>query len=139
MSAIKTGIVFDILKNVSILSDMTTLDSAMSGTQKPSVIPVIQETLKTLSGRMGKIAQAIALITTVVRDPYQLSNHLMRYATQTLSDTYQLEYAPEMVTTADVTRLSIGLRHIIDSSELCHTAGLMSDMNYQILLNHTIS
>ncbi len=135
MSAIKTGIVFDILKNVSILSDMTTLDSAMSGTQKPSVIPVIQETLKTLSGRMGKIAQAIALITTVVRDPYQLSNHLMRYATQTLSDTYQLEYAPEMVTTADVTRLSIGLRHIIDSSELCHTAGLMSDMNYQILLN----
>jgi hypothetical protein len=31
----RTGIVFDILKNVSILSDMTTLDSAMSGTQNP--------------------------------------------------------------------------------------------------------
>ncbi len=114
---------------------MTTLDSAMSGTPTPSVIPVIQETLKTLSGRMGKIAQAVALITTVVRDPYQLSAHLMRYATQTLSDTYQLEYAPEMVTTNDVARLSTGLRHIIDSCELCHTAGLMSDMNYHIILN----
>jgi DNA-binding transcriptional ArsR family regulator len=107
----------------------------MSEIQEPAVIPVIQETLKTLSQRMGKIAQAVALITTIVRDPYQLSNHLMRYATQTLDDTYQLEYAPEMVTVTDVTRISTGLRHVIDSCELCHTAGLMSDMNYNILLN----
>ena len=134
MSPTIVGLVFDFFQNVSILSDMTTLDSAMSENLEPAVIPVIQETLKTLSQRMGKIAQAVALITTVVRDPYQLSNHLMRYATQTLDDTYQLEYAPEMVTVTDVTRISTGLRHIIDSSELCHTAGLMSDMNYHILL-----
>ena len=114
---------------------MTPLDLSLPVASEPVVIPVIQETLKTLSERMGKIAQAVTLISTVVRDPYQLSAHLMRHTTQTLADTYTLEYAPEMVTVHDVNRVSIGIRHIIDSCELCHTAGLMSDMNYQILVN----
>lgn len=114
---------------------MTPLDLSLPVTSEPVVIPVIQETLKTLSERMGKIAQAVTLISTVVRDPYQLSSHLMRHTTQTLADTHTLEYAPEMVTVHDVNRVSIGIRHIIDSCELCHTAGLMSDMNYQILVN----
>ena len=125
--------VLDFFQIISILCDMTILDSAMASNPQPAVIPVVQETLKTLSQRMGKIAQAVALITTVVRDPYQLMNQLLRYTTQTVSDSYQLEYAPETVTVQDVHRISIGLRHIIDACELCHTAGLLSDMNFQII------
>lgn len=112
-----------------------TIYETTASSDRPQAIPVVGETLRILATRMGKIAQAVVLITTTVPDSYQVSMDLIDHTTRTMVDVYDLEYAPELATTADVFRVSTGLRHIIDLCELCHVAGIVSDMNYQILVN----
>lgn len=113
---------------------MNISDLATAGASRPTAIPVVGETLRLLSERMGKITQALLLVSGVVRDPYQLFNQVITHATQTLGDVYQIEYTPEHATTAEVSQITIGLRHTIESLNLCHTAGLVSDMNHQIIV-----
>lgn len=114
---------------------MNPLNNSEAFSTEPAVIPVVSESLRFVSERMGKITQAVVLISTVVHDPYHLMNDLVGYTTQTLSDMYSLESDPALASTADVTRITIGLRHIITTIDICHTAGLISDMNYQIIMN----
>ncbi len=113
---------------------MNPLNTSEAFSTEPTVIPVVGESLRFVSERMGKITQAVVLISTVVYDPHHLMNDLVGYATQTLSDVYCLESDPTLASTADVSRITIGLRHIITTADICHTAGLLSDMNYQIML-----
>lgn len=114
---------------------MNPLNTSEAFSTEPAVIPVVSESLRFVSDRMGKITQAVVLISTVVHDPQHLMNNLVGYTTQTLSDMYSLESDPTLASTADVSRITIGLRHIITTADICHTAGLLSDMNYQIIIN----
>ncbi len=101
---------------------------------KPQTIPVVGESLRFLSDRMAKITQAVVLITSIVRDPHGLTRDLVQYSTQTMSHVYALEFRPEYATHQDVVRITVALRQIMNTCELCHAGGLISDMNYTILL-----
>jgi DNA-binding transcriptional ArsR family regulator len=46
-----------------------------------------------------------------------------------------IESTPQLATIDDVHRITTGIRHIIHQWTLCHTAGLISDMNHQVVLN----
>lgn len=101
---------------------------------EPQTIPVVGESLKFLSDRMAKITQAVVLITSVVRDSYGLTRDLVGYATRAMTHVNSLEFRPEHATFQDVVRVNVALRQIMNTCELCHAAGLVSDMNYTILM-----
>ncbi len=108
-----------------------TLSEAFS--TEPQAIPVVGESLRFVSERMSKITQAIVLIATVVHDPHHLVTDLVGYSKNTLADIYDLESDPAYATVADMNRIAVGLRHVVTTTEICHTARLLSDMNYQII------
>lgn len=100
----------------------------------PQTIPVVYESLATVSERMGKITQALVLVATVAPDTYALFSRGVDYTVSLLSHIHTIESTPHVATIDDVNRIIIGIRHITHQWTLCHTAGLISDMNYQVVL-----
>jgi hypothetical protein len=113
---------------------MNIFDSGSPLIPYPAPIPVIGESLAFLSDRMDKITQACVMIASVAPDNHQLLSHNVEYAIQIMTLVHECEYAPEFVTVSDVERINIGIRHTTRNWELCHIAGLISDMNYQVVI-----
>lgn len=118
---------------------MKSLDLSMAVSSESQVIPVAQEALSVVADRMGKITQALVMVATVAPDTYGLFSRSVDYAVTLLSRIYHSESAPHLATREDVSRMMVGIRQVGQQWTLCHTAGLVSDMNYQVImreLNH---
>ena len=118
---------------------MKSLDLSTAVSPESQVIPVAQEALSVVADRMGKITQALVMVATVAPDTYGLFSRSVDYAVTLLSHIYHSESAPHLATREDVSRMMVGIRQVGQQWTLCHTAGLVSDMNYQVImreLNH---
>ncbi len=114
---------------------MKSFDAQVPLVPTPQAIPVVYESLSTVSERMGKITQALVLVASVAPDTYTLFSRNVDYAVTLLSHIHMIESTPQLATIDDVHRITTGIRHIIHQWTLCHTAGLISDMNHQVVLN----
>ncbi len=115
---------------MNIFDYETSFDSSL-------IIPQVTDILQNLSERMAKITQAIILITNIIpsnQDTLGLLRQFSRQTIVTLSDIQQIESYPDRVRTSDIKRLFTQIKHVMQCNELCHSAGLVSDMNYTILL-----
>lgn len=99
------------------------------------IIPQVETTLTILVDRMAKITQAVLLVSSVVPDKQQLLDNFSRKSISLLSAMQNIESCPEQVQRFDIDKLLVSLRHVTQLNDLCHGAGLISDMNYQILTN----
>jgi DNA-binding transcriptional ArsR family regulator len=106
-----------------------------SSTDVPLVIPQVAPILKTIVDRMGKITQAVVLITSIVPDKQSLLSNFSARSITVFSHLQAIEYAPDQVGQGDINQITVGMRHLLQMNELCHSAGLVSDMNYQILVD----
>jgi hypothetical protein len=109
------------------------ISDSEQATTELSVIPQVVDVLKITTNRIGKITQAILLIASIVPDKQSLLETFSGQAVQLLSQFQALEFAPEQATSTTVQKIQISLKHLMQLNELCHVAGLVSDMNYQIL------
>ncbi len=116
------------------MNRMKSLDLPMAVSAESQVIPVAQEALSAVADRMGKITQALVMVATVAPDTYGLFSRNVDYAVTLLSHVYNIESLPHMATREDVSRITIGIRQMGQQWTLCHTAGLVSDMNYQVIM-----
>lgn len=114
---------------------MKPIDLSMAVSAEPQVIPVAAEALSVVAERMGKITQALVMIATIAPDTYSLFSRNVDYAVALLSHIYSVESAPQLATNEDVAKIFIGIRQVGQQWTLCHTAGLVSDMNYQVIVN----
>jgi DNA-binding transcriptional ArsR family regulator len=113
---------------------MKSFDTQAPMVPVPQAIPVVHESLATISDRMGKVTQALVLIASVAPDTYTLLSRCVDYTVNLLAHIHNLEIYAPTATTDDVYRISTGVRHIIHQWTLCHTAGLISDMNHQVVI-----
>ncbi len=100
---------------------------------RPKAIPAAMDALVVVADRIGKIAQAVVLVAGAVPDRNNLLTSVVDNTLGALSLIQNIELSPESATVTDVQSVDILIRHTIQSLDLCHIAGLVSDMNSSII------
>lgn len=98
-----------------------------------SVITTVPELLAHMSVRMGKITEAIIMISAVATDYETLTQSWVQQAITTMSIIHEVEYHPEQATLSDIRMITTGMRQIAQYQQWCAAAGIISPMNHEIL------